>query len=228
MSPKKIGIYAGLSALFSFLLLLSVAAGEDGAWTHLFTRDGIDVYRKTYPETAVCAFMGVGYVDADIRVVGSVLRDIHAYPQWMDRCKASVILKAVDRQTTLFYSIVDTPPPFKDRDMVLSNKSVFNTEQGTAEFIFQLCDQEIVPPQKDYFRVTELSGKYFLESVAADKTRVTFSYRGNPGGNIPITIANWLESKHYPHAIIMGLREMAKKEKYLTSARADMGEEGNL
>ena len=214
-------VYAGALIPAVFLLLINIGISADSEWTHLFTRDGIEVYRKTFPGTPVCAFKGVGCVDAEMTVVRSVLQDIPAYPQWMARCKESKILKAVDADTRIFYGVVDTPLPFKDRDMILRNTIVENPDKGVAEIIFNLSDQGIVPPRKKYFRVTNLSGKYILESIDRNKTRVTFVYQGDPGGNIPITIANWLESQYYPHTIIMGLREMVKQEKYLSSVPAD-------
>ena len=214
-------VYAGALIPAVFLLLINIGISADSEWTHLFTRDGIEVYRKAFPGTPVCAFKGVGCVDAEMTVVRSVLQDIPAYPQWMARCKESKILKAVDADTRIFYGVVDTPLPFKDRDMILRNTIVENPDKGVAEIIFNLSDQGIVPPRKKYFRVTNLSGKYILESIDRNKTRVTFVYQGDPGGNIPITIANWLESQYYPHTIIMGLREMVKQEKYLSSVPAD-------
>jgi hypothetical protein len=217
---KKIA-YAGVMIPVVLLLLIDIGISADSDWTYLFIRDGIEVYRKTFPGTPVCAFKGVGVVDAEMSVVRSVLQDIPAYPQWMARCKESKILKAVDADTRIFYGVVDTPLPFKDRDMILRNTIVEDPDKGVAEIIFNLSDQGIVPPRKKYFRVTNLSGKYILETVDCTKTRVTFVYQGDPGGNIPVTIANWLESQYYPHTIIMGLRKMVKQEKYLSSAHTD-------
>ena len=213
--------YAGVLIPAVLLLLVNIVICADSDWIYLFTRDGIEVYRKAFPGTPVCAFKGVGVVDAEMSVVRSVLQDIPAYPQWMARCKESKILKAVDADTRIFYGVVDTPLPFKDRDMILRNTIIENPEKGVSEIRFNLSDQGIVPPRKKYFRVTDLSGKYILENIDRDKTRVTFVYQGDPGGNIPVTIANWLESQYYPYTIIMGLREMVKQEKYLSSAQTD-------
>ncbi len=217
---KKV-IWAGFLTLTILLILIDAGISAERDWTHLFAKDGIDVYYKTYPGTPVCAFKGVGFVNAGMAVVRSVLQDISAYPQWMARCKESVILKNVDPDTRIFYGVVDTPLPFKDRDMILSNRTIHHPDKGRAEIIFDLSDQGIVPPRKKYFRVTELSGKYILEKIDCNKTRVTFIYQGDPGGKIPVAIANWLESRYYPHRILMGLREMVKKDKYLSSARSD-------
>lgn len=220
-------IRAGFLSLTILFLLLDAGTAADDEWVHLFTRDGIAVYSKTFPGTPVCAFKGVGHVEAGIAVIGSVLQDISAYPQWMARCKESVLLKNVGPDTRVFYSVVDTPLPFKDRDMILTNTIRYHPEMEKAEITFDLYNQGIIPPKKRYFRVTELSGKYVLENLDRHKTRVTFVYKGDPGGNIPVGIANWLESRHYPHTIIMGLRSMVTKEKYLSSAPRDKNRNRN-
>jgi hypothetical protein len=212
--------------LFS-LSLPDTSCCTETEWTHLFTRDGIDVYRKTLPGTPVCAFKGVGFVDAEMGVVGAVLQDISAYPQWVARCRESVVLKEIDCHTRIVYSVIDTPKPFKDRDMILSNTTIYNPERGVVEITFDIFNQGLIPPQDKYFRVSDFSGKYLIEPFSRNKTLVSFVFQGNPGGNIPVTIANWVESRNYPHTIIMGLREMVQKNKCIPSIPSDNLENRN-
>lgn len=187
----------------------------DTEWEYLYTRDGIDVFRKDIPGTPAHAFKGFGFVDAKLEVIGTVLRDIEAYPHWVARCEKTVLLKDIDYNTKVFYSVVDTPLPFKDRDMVMENDTVYHVEKGTAEIVFRLSDQQLVAPNNKYLRVPDLSGEYRLEFFGREKTRVTFTYRGCPGGNVPVRIADWIESKKYPYINIMGIRKMVREQKYI-------------
>ncbi|MEW6077960.1 MAG: START domain-containing protein [Thermodesulfobacteriota bacterium] len=196
------------------LLPTAFAAAEDG-WMYLYTRDGIDVFQKDIPGTGSHAFRGFGFVDARLEVIGAVIRDIPAYPRWVARCRKAVVLQDIDFNTKIFYSIVDAPPPFQDRDMVIQNDTVYDLEKGTAEITFRLSDQTLVPSTDNYYRVTELSGEYLLEYFGRDKTRITFEYRGCPGGNVPVRLADWIESRHYPYINIMGIRRMVREQKYI-------------
>lgn len=206
--------------LITLLLLLPAPfVSAETQWAHLFTNDGIEVYRKISPETQVCTFKGVGFIDAGIEAVVSVIQDIPAYNQWVPRCRETRVLKEIDGNTSIFYSVVDSPPPYKDRDMVLVNKTVVDHDNNMIEISFDLSDQGGFPTSDNYVRVKELSGKYLLEYVASDKTRITFIYRGNPGGNIPLCIVNWFGNRKYPHDNIMGLRAMAKEGKYINAGR---------
>ena len=215
MTDLKKHFFVGTIAAVFLLLLPLVAFSDDGDWEYLYTKDGIDVFRKAIPGKPSHAFKGFGFVDAKLEVIGTVLRDIEAYPRWVARCEKTQLLKDIDFNTKIFYGVVDTPPPFKDRDMVMENDTVYHVEKGTAEIVFRLSDQQLVPPDDKYLRVPELSGEYLLEYFGRDKTRVTFTYRGCPGGNVPVRIADWLESRKYPYINIMGIRKMVREKRYI-------------
>ena len=122
-------------ATIFFMLMTAAAAGVDDDWEYLYTKDGIDVFRKSITGTSAHAFKGFGFVDARLEVIGTVLRDIEAYPRWVARCKETRLLQDIDFNTKVFYSVVDAPPPFKDRDMVMENDTVYHVEKGTAEIV---------------------------------------------------------------------------------------------
>ena len=65
------------------LLLFSVAGAEEGHWELIKSKNGIDTYRMTHPGTEVCTFKAVGFIDARIEVIGEVIRDISAYPEYV-------------------------------------------------------------------------------------------------------------------------------------------------
>ncbi len=208
-----------MAVVLVFLMLPAAFVFAEEDWDYLYTREGIDVFRKEIPGTGVHAFKGVGFVDAKLEVVGAVIRDVAAYPRWVARCKRTLVLKDIDFNTKIFYSVVDAPMPFKDRDMILRNDTNYNLDKGTAEITFRLCDQDLIPASDKYYRVTELSGEYLLEYFGRDKTRVTFEYRGCPGGNVPVRIAEWIESRHHPYFNIMGIRKMVTEQKYIEAGR---------
>ncbi|MFW5989335.1 MAG: START domain-containing protein [Desulfosudaceae bacterium] len=205
----------------ALLLLLTAAGLAESEWEHLYTKDGIEIYKKTLPGTDVCAFKGVGFVDAKMEVIGCVLRDIPAYPQWMAKCKKALVLKDIDRNTKILYNVIDAPFPYKDRDMVVDNETVYNLDNGTAEITFGVAeDTSLAPPSGKYVRVEELSGRYLLEFFGREKTRLTYLHRADPGGNIPVSLANRVEIRNYPYTNIKGLRKMVKKEKYIEKGAA--------
>ena len=209
-----------LGSVCAVLFLFSVAGAEEGQWELINSKDGIDTYRMTHPETEVCTFKGVGFVDAKIEVVGEVMRDILAYPDWMAKFKKTTILKTIDRNTYVFHAVLKTPIPYQNRDFVIENQTKYNFNNGSAILTFRSANNYNFPEQSCCLRLTELEGEYYLEYFGRNKTRVTYQYRSHPGGNIPVSLANEIEIKHYPAITIAGLRKMVTKKKYIDAGLA--------
>jgi hypothetical protein len=201
------------------LLLGSIACAE-GQWELIESKNGIDTYKMTHPGTDICTFKGMGFVDAKIEVVGEVMRNIQAYPEWMAKFKKTTILKTIDRNTYVFHAILKTPIPFQNRDIVIENQTKYNFNNGTCLISFRSSNSFNYPKQEGYFRITELEGQYYLEYFGRDKTRITYQYRSDPGGNIPVHLANEIEIKHYPAQTITGLRKIVQKKKYIDAGLA--------
>lgn len=209
-----------LTIFCMILILFSLAGAEEGRWELIQSKNGIDTYKMTHSGTDVCTFKGVGFVDAKIEIIGEVMRDIPAYPEWMAKFKKTKVLKTIDRNTYVFHAVLKTPLPYQNRDFVIENQTKYNYDNGTALLSFWSSKNYPYPEQKGYLRLTDLEGQYFFEYFGRDKTRVTYQYRSHPGGNIPVGLANDFEIKHYPSITIAGLRKMVKKKKYIEAGLA--------
>jgi len=209
-----------LVVLCGLLLPLFTAAAEGDQWELINFKDGIYTYKMTHPGTEVCTFKGVGFVDAKIEVIGEVMRDIPAYPEWMAKFKKTTILKTIDRNTYVFYGELKAPFPYQNRDFVIENQTKYNFNNGSAILTFRSANRFKYPEQQCCLRLSELEGEYYLEYFGRNKTRVTYQYRSHPGGNIPVGLANEIEIKHYPFLTIAGLRKMVQKKKYIDSGLA--------
>ncbi|MFY9180296.1 MAG: START domain-containing protein [Venatoribacter sp.] len=200
-------------------LALSVFAfssfAEQGEWEFVHSKDGIDTYRMRHEGTEVQTFKGVGFVDAKVEVIGEVMRDIENYPKWMAKFKKTKILKKIDRNSYIFTAVVKTPFPYQNRDLVIANSTEYNFSNGTAVLKFWSDNEFDYPHQKGLFRLNAIEGEYLFEYFGRDKTRVTYQYRSDPGGNIPVAVANEVEIKNYPLHTLQGLRKIVKEEKYI-------------
>jgi len=212
---RMLGVICGVLFLFS-----SANALVEGQWELINSKNGIDTYKMTHPGTEVCTFKGVGFIDAKIEVIGEVMRDIPAYPEWMAKMKETDVLKAIDRNTYIFHAVMKAPFPYKNRDLVIENQTKYNFNNGSAFLTFRSTRNFNFPEQECCLRLNDLEGEYYFEYFGRDKTRVTYTYRAHPGGNIPVGIANEVEIKYYPSITIAGLRKMVKKEKYIKAGMA--------
>lgn len=207
------------SVVCGLLLLVSIA-GAEGQWELIMSQDGIDTYRMTHPGTSICTFKGVGFVDSNIVIVGEVLRDILAYPEWFYSFKRAKILKKIDRNTYILHAVINTPFPFKNRDAVIEDNALYDFSKGTAMITFRLTKNYNFPQQECCQRLPELDGHFYLEYFGKNKTKVTYQHRFDPGGVVPVNLANAFNGKYYPAVSIAGIREMVKKEKYIKGGLA--------
>lgn len=192
---------------------------REDEWELVHVRKGIETYRMRHKGTDVQTFRGVAFIDAKIEVVGEVLRDIPSYPKWMYKFKDTKILKGIDRNTFVFWSGIKTPFPYQNRDIVIENRTRYNFDNGTAELDFWSAKAFQYPAQKGYFRIDLLEGTYLLEYFGRDRTRVSYQYRSDPGGNIPVALANEIEIKNFPYHTLLGLQKMVLEQKYIDSGR---------
>ncbi len=68
--------------------------------------------------------------------------------------------------------------------MVLSN----NNTKVTADTL--PLRKQVVPLKKGYIRLSKFSGKWVLESIADNKTSVSYSIKADPEGYIPAWAVN--------------------------------------
>lgn len=207
------------SVVCGVLLLFSIA-GAEVQWELIMSKDGIDTYKTTYPGAKFCTFKSVGFVDSKIEIIGEVLRDIPSYPEWFYNLKKAEILKKIDRNTYILHAVINAPFPFKNRDAVVEDNAVYDFHKGVATIIFRLTKNYNFPEQECCQRLPELDGLFYLEYFGNNKTKITYQHRFDPGGNVPVNLANEFNGKYYPSVSIAGIREMVKKEKYIKGGLA--------
>ena len=93
-------------------------------WEFVKQKDGIKIYTKNYPESAVVGFRGQVYLDHPIEKVLGVLMDNEHRKEWVDRLKTSQILERKSSDEYIMYQVYGLPWPLSDRDFVYQGKLV--------------------------------------------------------------------------------------------------------
>jgi len=90
------------------LMLLIVATNGFTAdkyqWKLVDTEDNCQIYTSAVPGKQYIAAKATCLIPARIEVIGTILRDIPGYPEWMHDCKETKMLKTVDEQMMFLYS----------------------------------------------------------------------------------------------------------------------------
>lgn len=199
-----------------YLLVLFVASsgiswGND--WELIYSKDGITGYEKKIPGTNMKEFKAYGFVEARMEVIGEVIRDIPSYSQWMAKCKATKVLKDIDRNTKIFFNETSVPWPVPNRGVIITNTTKYDLDTGRAVIKFKSLNSPEYSIRKGLVQITDLEGEYLLEYFGRNMTKVTYKHRANPAGNVPMNVANY-QSKLFPVINIKGLRKMVQIKKY--------------
>ncbi len=207
--------------MFSLIILATlvsfqVQASTDltGGWKKTQSKDAIQGYERSFPGTDVKEFKAVGLVEAKIEVISQVLRDVAAYPVWMPQCKEATLLKQIDKNSIIFYNESKSPWPVKNRAIIIKSETDIDEKTGRTTIAFKaIKDDDKYPIKKGVVQITDLNGKYVIEFFGRDLTRISYSSKAHPGGNVPVSMAN-STSRLFPLKTIKGLREMVKLKKY--------------
>jgi len=197
--------------LLMFVAMAGISSGDD--WELIYSKDGITGYEKRIAGTDLKEFKAYGFVEARMEVIGEVIRDIPAYPQWMAKCKETKVLKDIDRNTKIFFNETSVPWPVPNRGVIITNTTKYDLDTGRAVIKFKSLNSPEYQIRKGLVHITDLEGEYLLEYFGRNMTKVTYKHRANPAGSVPMKVANY-QSKLFPVININGLRKMVQLKKY--------------
>ncbi|MDD5711601.1 MAG: START domain-containing protein [Smithellaceae bacterium] len=216
---KKVGLI-----ILSCLLLMAALPQltfADAEWKQVKQSDGITIFNRPYPGSDVDEFRGVTIVRAPIEVITEVLYDVPAQPKWMSDCLAARTVKVISENHIIAYNVLNVPWPVTDRDFLAD--TVFNTDFKAGKVLVEMkAVKEPLVPVGQYVRMTDLAGTCLLERLGKDKTKVTYTMRANPAGNIPAAIANVFAQMN-PYNTLKGLKRMVGEPKYIELAKKKYG-----
>ncbi len=188
-------------------------------WEETYNYDGIVAYERSFPGEEIKEFKGVAEINAGIEVISAVLKDIPSMPLWAAKCKYTKIYKELENDGFIYYFETKSPWPISSRGIVMQSKTVFNPDTGITEILFKaIKDDENYPVSDDLVQMVDLKGKYIIEFISRNVTRMTYISKADPAGSLSISLAQ-NESKLYPVTNLEGLRKMVKLKKYIKLGR---------
>ncbi|MCK7512262.1 MAG: START domain-containing protein [Desulfobacterales bacterium] len=188
-------------------------------WKLADTEDGCQIYTSVVAGRDYVASKATCVIPARMEVIGMVLRDIANYPEWMQDCKETKILKVVDDANDVFiFWFRQHITLLTDRDMVIKSKTIIRTEKGQNLIYADATNEVPYDSGKGYVRMPSFSSLFTLEWIDREHTRVTFMIDPDLGKGIPIGIAN-NTIKSTPLKTLKKMMKMVKLNKYVEPAK---------
>ncbi len=192
---------------------------NDATCTLRLKNDWLKIFTCPVPTSAFLSFVTIATIDAPQHAVLSLLYDIEVATEWVWKTKEMRLLQELrEDEGRIVYQLVSAPWPVSDREIITRSQGYMDPE--TSEVFIKLeCVADYLPKNDKYVRVPELQGGWNIIPLSENQCRVVFRLHIEPGGEIPSWLAN-IAVIDTPYHTMVNLREMVKKEKYMTPVDA--------
>jgi hypothetical protein len=154
-----------------------------------------------------------------MEIIATLIRDIANYPEWMEDCKETKILKFEDDENDVsIFWFRQHITLFTDRDVILKTKGQNNIEKGQYFISGVQTDEMHYNSGKGYVRMPSLNSLFTLDWIDRENTKVTLLIDPDLGKGVPSSIANSLIKKN-PYKSLKKMMKEVKKTKYIDSAK---------
>ncbi len=207
-----------LTALAVVALSLFPLQGSGSSWKLTRNQDGIKSYARSVPGSKILELKAITVIDARMEVIGEVLRDVPSSPLWVADCSEASIVRTLGRNDMIVHTLLNFPTPVSDRDLVVKSVTSYLLDRARGIITITSVNDPAAPPRRGVVRMHDFSGKYVLEYITREKTGVIYSYRADPGGNLPAFAVN-LAGRDSLFKTLKGLKRMTAVPKYIEAAK---------
>lgn len=176
-------------------------------WKSTKQSNGVEVYTKEVPGSALKAFRGVTRVKASMSSLIAMIEDIPEYKNWMYNIKTSNTVGETTTTDGMVY-VVQKAPIITDRDICFEYKVSRTGESIQVEF----REKPTGVPLTDYVRVQYFRGMFKLTPKGND-VEVVYEVAADPGGSVPATVANTM-AVDIPFTTLSNIHSKVNLSKY--------------
>jgi hypothetical protein len=202
------------------VVLLPWPLSAEPPWVKIKAKNGITLFKRTFPGSPISEFKGETIVNSRIEVIETVLRDIPAYAQFMYNCKEGRLIKSFGKDDLIIVNVTDMPWPLSDRDVVVRSIVSKDFKRGMFSIVLQGLPEpessQYCPLRNDRVRMHDLQGIFILEIIDREHTRLTYIVHADPVG-IPSALTNFFSDDN-PYGTLTGIKRMVRMEKYITES----------
>ncbi|MFT3926699.1 MAG: START domain-containing protein [Myxococcales bacterium] len=202
---KRRLVFALSVLLLASASTLGLAADPEGPWTQIDNDDGIRTWKMERPGQDLPGFRGQTVMDASAADIRTVIEQVSKHPQWMQNCVDAKMIERMSPDHAIVYNRTGAPWPVWDRDVVLDTIFTPSADGKLLTLTFHDTDPKRFPLPHKTVRMPHLSGFYKLETLAPNRTRVTYQVMADVGGSIPRWLADRI-AKEMPYKTLSRLR----------------------
>jgi ribosome-associated toxin RatA of RatAB toxin-antitoxin module len=176
-------------------ILLLVASGVTAAdenpnpWKVVNNAEGVTVWSRKVPASPLQEVKAETVVEAPPERVWQLLTDVERFPEFMPYLKEVRILGPAESRGRYEYHLID-PPIVNRRDYTLRTFNEVDETKGIYRRCWVLAKGKGPDPAQGVVRIRTCRGQWTVTRLGASKTRVEYYLHTDPGGFIPVWLAN--------------------------------------
>lgn len=202
-----------LKALLAFVLLAPLFAKADQAvWTLAGDDKGIAIYTRKQPGNLYKDFKGIMQIDAPMKQVVATLADVRTMHEWFFLLREARFIQGPVAGETYVYMAINGIWPVSARDVVA--RVAVRQDPDTHVIHVDVDSRDgILPPQAGHVRMPRMTSSWTLRPLSPTKTAIELEGHGDPGGLIPMSLANMVVTT-VPRQSMERMREYVMKANY--------------
>lgn len=174
-----------VSVLIIFAMLESIACSQE-LWALEKDSEDIKVYTMLETGSPYKSFKATAVINAPSEAITAILKDVQGYAGWFAFTERAKLLENGLHEKYV-YMETQFPWPFKNEDMIY--KMTFSTEGDAVTKVTLSGIPDYYPPAEGVTRMKNANG-YILLKPIGNKTEITYYMHTDPGGDIPVWMAN--------------------------------------
>ncbi|MBI4646130.1 MAG: hypothetical protein HY738_05895 [Bacteroidia bacterium] len=205
------GIIAAIYFLIGFTCIFFTGSGEKN-WKLRKNENGIKVYTRDIENSNQKELKAYTTINSSLSTLVDVILDIPACTTWVYSCSKSLILKKINEQELIYYSLLDIPWPAEDRDMVLHLK--VSQDKKTKIVTFKTMSRnDILKENPGIVRMKNVTLAWRLKPLSSGSIEAQYYLKSDPGGIVPDWMLEFFMVTG-PYESMLNIKEMIKNSKY--------------
>jgi hypothetical protein len=197
-----------LTITFVQFFLLTIAQEN---WNLKLNKEGIKIYARPSVDSQIKALKVLCTADATLSEMAAVLLDISSQDEWFYHTKSTILLQ-ISATEFYYYSELDFPFPFSNRDFV---EHIKLSQDPLTKILTMTVDNlpSYLPVRKDRVRIMQSNCGWVISPVGNHTINIEFKLFADPAGSIPVWLINMF-SVYGPMETFRKLKYQLIKPKY--------------
>jgi len=191
-------------------MLLAVSSWGQNQWKLVKNDKGIKVYLEN---TDSSKFKGVwvqALIPGSLKKFDSIIRDVNNHKNWVYHTKNSSLVKTVNPNEIIYYSVTSLPWPIANRDVVSDMTVAVDTINQTMHVLSHNING-VIDAKNGLVHVPFLRTEWKVKAENSHMLQFDYYFSTDPGGNLASWLVNSFAAKG-PYNTFLELKKLLEAD----------------